>query len=364
MALITRASLPQEFTNIVSARLLLTPEPQYLHAQLFKMSLNASFSGIGSLGLPIPGRQFGTNGAAYASPTDGTLALSDGIYDQAIMVVPELGKGVGQTVSMNRPVYANTTYTQVSREVPGGTAISQVPINVGSEQVSITIRRFAGPYDPAQGKPAPYGVDRFDSTFMMHRAADIVSGNLKRDFDRTLDTFGVKLFDIAGTTVHPNGFTTDNDHTTVDAGPMSWALLQSVERQMDDASIPKFADGKRCIVLKPRQVEQLTLDPMYQRLARYFPAENPLFKGTYVSDVGDWKIFKSTQLTTVTNGSSVPVYYGQAFGPGAIGCGAGSMPECAFHTNDNYGLTSMVIWLWHAGFEVFDNRFIFSVRTS
>jgi hypothetical protein len=365
--LVNRASLPQEFFDITSPRLLLQPEPQFLHARLMKMAMSASFDLGGDLGLPIEGRSFGGNGAPYqTSPEEGRLMISDGIYDQAIMFVPELGKGPGHTIRMNRPSFQNTTYSQAAREVAPGATISVTPIALSSEQTSITIRRFAGPYDQANSRVAPLGVDRFDSKVMLHRAANIAGLNLKRDFDATLDFWGVKLFDQANTIVRPAGFAADNDHLAAGDGPMTWALLQSVERQMDEASIPYFPNGKRAMVLHPRQVEQLTLDPTYQRLTRYTPATNPFFNGTYVGAVGNWEIFKSVTLTKVTSsgGAQPQVYYGQAFGPGAIGAGVGEMPRAAYNTQDNYGETALVIWLFYAGFEVLDSRFIASVRTS
>ncbi len=367
MSLVSRATIPQEFFDTTSMRLLVQPEPMYLHAKLLKMALSASFDGNGgSLGLDIPGRVFGSSGADYQTDVEkGRLLLSDGLYSESVMFVSELGKAPGQTVRINRPAFANTTYTQASREVPANTTISTTPIAVGSEQTSITLRRFAGPYDSVNSRVAPMGVDRFDAKVMMHKPANIVSLNLKRDFDKTLDTFGVKLFDVATTIVRPAGFTSDNDHMEAGDGPMTWRMLQSMERQLDDLSIPYFGNGRRVAVLATRQIEQLTLDPTYQRLARYNEM-NPLFKGTYVSTIGNWDIFKSVTLTTVasTSGALPTVYYGQAFGPGAVGAGAGEMPRCAYNTNDNYGETALIIWLFYAGFEVLDTRFIGRFATS
>lgn len=363
--LVNRASLPQEFLDLTSARLLTQPEPMYLHARLMKMALNASFNFAGALGLPIAGRQFGTEGADYqTSVEEGRLVLSDGIYDSSVVFVPELGKQPGHTIRMNRPQFSDSTYTQASREVPSGSTISTTPIAVGSEQVAITVRRFAGPYDQANSRVAPMGIDRFDGNVMMHKPAHIVGLHLKRDFDKTLDKFGVLLFDQAKTVVRPSGFTADNDHVAAGDGPMSWVVLQSMERQLDELSIPYFPNGKRVCVLHPRQVEQLTLDPVFQRLARYTPSTNPLFNGTFVAEVGNWAIFKSVTLTSVTNSNSVKVYYGQAFGPGAVGAGISETPRVTHNTQDNYGETALLIWLMYAGFEVLDNRFIMSVRTS
>ncbi len=362
---INRATLPQEFFDRTTARLLLQPEPQYLHARLLKMALGASFDPLGSLGLPIQSREFGTNGATYTQNGEGRFVLSDGIYSETFQVVTELGKGEGHTIRMNRPVYANTKYEQKDREIPSGTVIDTTPSKIGSEQVSITVRRFAGPFNTTTNKVGPLGVDRFDAKFAMHKPAQMASLHLARDFDRTLDTFGVKLLDQANLIVRPDAeFTADNDHTEVGDGPMSWALLQNLERRMDEENIPQFANGKRVYVATPYQIEQLTLDPTYQRLARYEHASNPLYQGNYVADVGAWTIFKSNTLTKVTNANSIPVHYGQAFGPGSVGAGIGELPRAAYHTNDNYGETALVIWLMYAGFEVFDNRFIASVRTT
>ena len=364
MSIVQRATLPQEFFDVTSARLLIQPEPMYLHALLLKMALNASFDPDGLIGLPVAGRDFGAQGEAYASGNSGRLMLSDGLYDQAAIVIPELGKAPGHTVRINRPAFSNSTYTQSSREVASGATISVVPVGVGSDQTNVTLRRFAGPYDQTNARVAPFGIDRFDGSVMQHRPAQIVGLNLKRDFDRTIDTFGVQLFDNATTIVRPNGMASDSTPAIAGDYPFTWALLQSTERQLDELNIPYFPNGKRVMVLHPRQCEQLSTDPTYQRLARYDNSVNPLFKGTYFGSIGTWDIFKSTTLTSVTNGNSVKVYYGQAFGPGAIGAGCGGMPRTAYNTQDNFGETALVIWLWYAGFEVLDSRFIARITTS
>lgn len=366
MPQISRATLPQEFFDYYSSALLIQPEPMYLHARLIKMALNASFDVGSQLGLPLAGRQFGGTGEPYQSnPETGRLVLSDGLYDQSLHVVPELGSAPGHTIRINRPSYANTTYTQVSREVAAGTTISTTPVAVGSEQTSITVRRFAGPYDSVNSRVAPYGIDRFDGSVMLHRPAQIVGLNMKRDFDRTLDHFGVLLFDQANTIVRPTGMTDDNTPAVAGDFPFTWRLLQSTERQMDDANIPYFPNGKRVMALHPTQCEQLGNDAEFQRLARYDSTFNPLFNGTYFKTVGTWDLFKSTTLTTATaSPSNVTVRYAQAWGPGAVGCGAGEMPRVAYNSQDNYGETALVIWLWYAGFEVLDSRFIFRITTS
>lgn len=362
---INRATLPEEFFDVTSAGLLIEPEPQYLHAALLKMSLAASLDVGSMLGLMVPGREFGTKGAPYADAEAGRLLLSpDGLYDQTVHVVTELGKTPGHTVRLNRPSYTNTTYTFASREVGQNVTIATTPTTVDSDQIPVTLKRYAGPLDPVTGAVAPYGVDRFDGSVMLHRPAMIVGHNLKRDFDRTLDTFGVTLLDSGASIVRPAGFAADDDHAVAGDGPMSYAVMLSAERTLDDLNVPTFANGKRVMVLHPRQAEQLSSDAQFNRLAVFQQDFNPLFRGTYWRSVGQWDLFKSTRLTSVNNSSGVQVFRGQAFAPGAIGAGIGEMPRTAYNTQDNYGERALVIWLLYAGFATLDNRFIASIRTS
>lgn len=366
MAEINRATMPEEFYDITSTALLIQPEPQYLHCALIKAAMSASFdANAGDLLGFITERGFGNTGAAYLEdPAANRLAMADGLYDQVINVVPELGNAPGHTVRINRPAYEDTSYDQGSREIAASTTISVTPIAVGSEQTSITLKRFGGPFSTTQSAVAPIGVDRFDSTVQMHRAAGIAGLNLKRDFDKTVDFFGVQLLDNANTIIRPNGMV--NDETPAVAGdyPFTFSLFASAERQLDDANIPYFGNGKRVMVLHPGQTEQLSNDSQFLRQARYDKNMAPMYKGTYWNSIGTWDLFKSNTLTTFTNGNSIDVKYAQCFGPGCIGVGMGDMPRVWNSTQDNYGQQALVVWLWSAGFTTLDSRFIARITTS
>lgn len=364
MPQISRATLPEEFHDITSIKLLLEPEPQYLHAQLAKMAMSAYFDAESSLGLQIPGRQFGTNGAPYANAEDGRLTLSDGLFDQAVVFVSELGNSPGHTVRLNRPIFESTVYGLEERSVPAGALISQEPIAVKSAQVPITLQRLAGPYSVAQGQPAPIGVDRFDSKLSMHRSANIAGMNLKRDFDANLDHIMVKLFDQAAQIVRPAGMTDDDTPAVAGDYPMSLDIIAEAERKLDEANIPRFANGKRALVISPYQAEQLAKDTEFQRLAKFHVDFNPLFRGSMWADIGAFTIFKSNTLTKTANTNSVLVHRAQAFGPGAVGIGQGEMPRSAQSADDNYGENAKVIWIWYAGMATLDSRFTLSIRTS
>lgn len=362
---LSRATLPQEFFDITSAQLLTEPEPQYLHAKLIMLALAMSFQPDAGLGLPIAGRQFGDTGAPYGSNEADRLTLSDPIFGEAVRVVTEMGQeNVGHTVKINRPKFVDSTYTQAAREVPAGTTISTTPTNIGETQVSMTLKRWGGPYDNTQGKVAPLAVERFDAGRSIHSMAAIKDRHLKRDFDKTIDSFGVALFDSAATVTRPRGFTADNDSKAAGDAPLDYNTLARVCSAMDRRNIPVFPNGRRVFVAHPEQCQQLTDDRQFNKLAEFDKSVNPLFNGTYWKSIGELDIFKSTNLTIVNNSSAIPIRYAQAFGPTSIGVGAGGMPRTAYNTQDNYGETALVVWLWYAAFTCLDNRFLESVRTS
>lgn len=355
MAVITRASLPEEFFDITSAQLLLQPEPQYLHAQLAKMAIASDLATPGAIGF-MPGRTAGSDGAPYAMPNDGRLVLSDPIYGEAISAIVGLGQAPGHTIRMNRPRFTDSTYTEASREVTSGSTISVVPLDVGSEQVACTIKRFAGPYDGTNSRVAPYALDEFDAKMSVHKLAAMIGLHLKRDFDKWLDAVLVALYATVSTTVRPVGTTADNDATTADAFPLDVNTLFRVEETLDTANIPVFANGRRACILHPRQIRELKDDSQFGRYAQYDKAMNPLFT-SYVATVGKLDVFVSNTLTTSSNSSSITIYRGQAFGPGKVGMGVGQMPRVLHSSDDNYGLQAKVIWEFEAGFVNLDQRF-------
>lgn len=362
MSLIQRASLPSEFLDITSARLLKQPRAQYLYAQLWKMALGASLGVPSEVGLP--GRSSGGQGGPVDSLESASLMLDDGMASGAISVVPELGKGPGHTVRLNRPVFASTTYTQASREVPAGSDISTTGISLSAEQVPITLKRFAGPYDSINSVVAPYALDRFDAKLSIHSLANMIGVNLADDFDKFIDAVHVTLLDTASSVVRPTGFSADADFTAQESGPMDFNTISRVERALDEANIPTFPNGKRVMVIDPRQAQSLKDDTQFARYAEFHAPANPLLAKSYLKSVGTMDIFKSNTLDTDTNASSVVVHKAHAFGPGVLGSGIGELPRVMPSTSDNYGETAKVVWLLYAGFALLDNRFVVSVRTS
>jgi len=362
MAVVTRISLPEDFYDITSALLLRQPEPQYLHAILAKNALGAKLNGNASYGLP--GRGGPASGASLPDVTAHRLILSDPIASEAIMAVNE--GTVGHTIRMNRPKFSNTTYTEVSREVSSGSTISTTPIDLQMEQVPLTIKRFAGPYDSTNSRVAPIAIDEFDAKRSVHDLVEYRGMHLVRDFDKFLDSVMVLLFDsvTAANVVYPTGMTSDNSATTADAFPLDVNTLFRSEELLASSHIPRFSDGTYATVLTSRQVRELKDDDQFARYAQFQGAGlNPLLPG-FVGKVGKLMVYESNTLTTASNGSSVAIQYGQMFGPGKVGFAVSEMPRVLMSTDDNYGLQSKVIWEMEGGFANLDNRFGCSVRSS
>ena len=361
MPFITRASLPENFFDITSSMLLPQPQPQFVHCELWKSALSASLGGISALGLP--GRQISGAGADPGMFEQERLRLADPISSAAVKVVAELGskRAPGHTIRVNRPHFPTTTYTLASRTIPAGSTISTTPIDLSMEQVAITLLRLAGPY---RNTVQPYGIDRFDAGMGVHNLAALVGGHLKNDFDRFIDAVMVALLDGGSTALYPTGMNAVDDALAANAFNMDFDLLVRVEQEMDEGNVPVFPNGRRVIIVTPKQAAGLKLDPMFQRLVRTFPQVNPVLASSYIGSVGKFDVYVSNTLTQTDNSKSVPIQYGQAFGPGVVLSGVGALPRVAFSTNDNFGEHSLVIWVMYAGFSLSDNRFVVSVRST
>jgi hypothetical protein len=271
--------------------------------------------------------------------------------------------GPGNSVRINRPSYANTTYTDASRRVPSGSSISTVPIGVSSEQTNLTLFRYGGPYDQTNSRVAPIAIEAFDANMGVHKLVQIANNTLVRDFHRFIDAVQAALLDKAANVIYPLGMAADTDATVAGAFPMTFEQILRTERSADDLSLPTFGDGFRLAVLSPTQVAQLGQDSGYQRSAQFHPAYNQLFP-QYVASVSKTHIFKSTTLNAPTNSSSVAINYGHFIAPGALLGGMGRRPSCRPSTDDNYGETAKVVWLADLAFGLADNRFVLSMRSS
>lgn len=357
---ISRVSLPENFYDVTSAKLLAQPEPQYPLASLFLSAIGSALPIPSGLGLD--GRQVPSAGQAYASANRDRLELAQALPGSLFALGIDFAKTPGSTVRINRPAFADTTYTQASRKVASGASISTTPITIGSEQTHLVLERFAGPYDSSNSRVAPFAIEAFDANMGIHSTTSMVGTHLSRDFHKFLDAVHVVL-GSSGDAIYPDGMSAVDDATTADSFPMTVEQLSRTEQDMDEDHLPRLPDGKRVLMLTAKQWKQLKHDPEYEANAHEHPEFNLLFS-SYKAAVGGFHIFVSETLSKTVNSSTVPVHRGIALAPGAFMGGMGRPPRVASSTDDNYAETAKVIWLADLAFGITDSRFFRSVRSA
>lgn len=363
MGVVSRVELPEEFYDRTSDKLLLAPDNYYLFAKLALGALGNDLEIPEELGLP--GRTVSGSGADYVTPESQRLDLNEGaqLLQEAFAAKFNFDGEPGDMIRVNRPLYQDTDYAEDNRRVAANQSISTTPITIGSEQSDITLVRYAGPYDIANNRVAPYGIDAKDAKMGVHKLSKMVGFHMKRDYHKFIDYQYVLFGESSSQVAMPKGFSVDNDISAAGAAPLDFYTIKHAERLLDEANIPYFPNtGRRILVITPQQWEEVADDAQFARYAEFHKEMNALFP-EYLKTVGKFDIFKSNTLRKVTNGSSVPVNRGLAFGPGMFGIGQAGMPEVIPSTDDNYKQTAKVIWVSLLAFKLFDNRFGISVRT-
>lgn len=369
---IARVSLPNEFFDRTSEKMLVQPEPQYLWARLlFMAAAQAELRrGVGPLGISAD-RSVGGSGAGVPGLQEMQLMLADSIRSEAIFVSDELApEKVGHTIRMNRPVFGGGGYTEAARTIAASQSISTVPVDLAQEQVSITIKRVAGPYDTTNSRVAPRAIDRFDAQHSVHSIAEIVGLDLSRDRMKYADTVIGSLFDTvaSGSVLYPGDstFSLATDATALATNgdrPFDAETCFRVEQKLNDLYIPHFANGKYMLVVTPQQARQLRSDRDFQRLAVFERENNPL-NVAYVGTLGGLEVYASSTNTVDTSTvSGVSIHHAVAFGPGHVGYANSGPCRVIASTDDNYGETAKVVWCAYEGAAVLDSRFAVAVHS-
>jgi len=357
---VSRITLPENFFDITSSKLLVQPEPQYPLAGLFLSAIGASLPTPSGMGLD--GRQVPNAGAAYSAADRDRLMLAQTLPSSLFALGIDFAKQMGSTVRINRPSFADTTYTVASRKVASGATISTTPIDVGAEQTHLVLERYAGPYDNTNTRVAPFAIESFDANMGVHSAASMVGTHLARDFHKFLDAVHVVLGSL-GSALYPDGMSAVDDATVADSFPMSVEQLSRTEQSMDEGHLPKLPDGKRVLMITAKQWKQLKHDAEYASNSSFHKEFNVLF-GNYVGTVCGFHVFISETLSKATNSSTVAVHRGIAMAPGCFMAGMGRAPRVASSTDDNYGEAAKVVWIADLAFGITDSRFFRSVRSA
>jgi len=364
----SRVTLPAEFFDQTSAMMLRQPEPAYVFAQLaFAANARAELMATDPGSLFAAGRPpLPSSGAAVPPFSSNQLQIGALPVSESIAVVAELGqKGLGHTIRINRPIFSGGGYTEKDRIIGSQQTISVTPIEVGMEQVALTVKRYVGPFASGGSVPQPYAIDRLDAGRSVHGLAGIVGMNLSRDRMKWLDTVMGLLFDGAvSNVVRAGGISADASFPTVGEQPFDLDTLFRAEELLSAANIPRFSDGRYQAIISPRQMRQLRLDPDFSNQAKEDTQYNLLTGGAWINVGPGIRVAQSTTIQTDTATiSGQTIQRGVMFGPGAVGYGIDDACRVAPSTDDNYGETAKVIWIAYEGFGLLDESFLCSMRS-
>lgn len=354
-----RAELPAEFQDYTDSKLLVQPQNQYPYCSLFKSALAIRLAGAAL----DKARSPSGGGDAYIDASQDRLMLASRIPTALFQVKADFNKTRGHVIKFNRPKFTSTTYTLASRQVKTNQTISTTPANImDSEQNKLEIVRVAGPYDSTNSAPAPIAIEDFDANLSVHDLYDMAGTHLVEDFDHFLDAWLVATADSGtGATVYPEGMTANDDATQAGQYPFTYEQTSRASKEMDEANLPRFNNGRRMMMVTPTGKKQLKDDPQFARYAEAHTSQNPLFPG-YFGSTPEFDFGLSNTLTTASNSSSVAVHYGHAIAPGAFMAGTGRAPRMALASDDNYGETPKIIWLADLANGLADSRFVKSIR--
>lgn len=367
-AVIGRNSLPQEFLDLTSARMLLQPEPEYMFARMIFMGwAQAELTAAGMIGVS-PERAAPDHGAAVPPLSGDQLVLNDSVRGDAIIVDPSLFNedqgAVGHSIRFNRPSFTNTTYTEVARQIDMVNSITTTGVTFSAEQVSITTKLVGGPYDPANSRIAPFPVAIFDAQRSIHSLAQHVGLQLQRDRMKYLDSIIAGYYCGGGAnSVYPgdaaNALASVNTaFATAGDRPMDVETIYRAEEKLQTNNVPRFGNGKYMCVLNPTQVRQLRSDPEFRQSSVFQPDKNPLSQ-SFIGEVGTGvEVYVSTTVPSASNSNNVTYHKGTMFGPGAVGYAPSWKCHTRAFNEDNAGLTPKVIWVAGEGHSILDNRFI------
>lgn len=252
----------------------------------------------------------------------------------------------GKVILFDRPVLPTGTFTEASRRLTEGTAIGTDSLAVTMDQVSLTVREYAGPHDGSAIKP--FGITEFLKKRAKHDLVGLIGSHMRRDRIKFLDQTIMDLLLAATTVVTPNGVT----EAAIAAGQVATASwLRALNKTMKDALIPTFPNGNWRLIINTRDEQNLLADTEYREANRYLGLQNPVFKG-HIGTFAGFDIMSSTRFPTKAVGaaSAVTGYQGVAFGPYGVGHGVGMEPQIRAANDTDFGRQERVLWVAHECF--------------
>lgn len=358
MSIATSGTLTQEFTDQLSMELLRAPDSQWVFATL------ADAARAGALGIPEIMGRMGASGAANA------MNNAMGSIDR----MTEAGRGFckvvmepsqpGKNVLIDRPVYLAGDFGEAARRLTEGTPIDTANLNAPTmQQVSVTLREYAGPMKADGSAVAPLAISEFLKNRARHDIVEYMGMHLRRDRNLFVDSTIRDLLLSTSNVTTPGDTATGS--MTAGGSPMTEATLAEVKLRLLSRKIAPFPNGNYMLVLDPQHDKDLHADSAFREITRYQVDKGPLLSG-YQTSYGGFDICISTNLPTVAVGSagSVTGYQAVAFGPEAIGWAIGDDCTARRSKADDFGRQDLVIWRAIEGWALLNEDFVEKIVTS
>ncbi len=352
------------------------PEPQYFFAKLAmagrlkKATMDAGlqtvqqFVSLAGEGAPVP------------NELDQLIRIADDQLPDAIFYNEDDTKSKGDSIRLQRVVFAGGGYSEDARRVQAGALTSEVGQSITTEEVSISLKQFEGPYNTAIGAVSPYEIPIFDAKKLNAQKSiiDTVSLQLNRDYMKWLDSVVKEYFYRTDNMTLPSGVA--NAAAFTNGGTKYFSLQQIAEakRTLRNREWAAFPNGRYACIVPTDFQTQMLQDPVWRELTRnnQNPAaqKNPIFGfiGSY-QDVDFYEVSNSS-LKTYAPGATVPGTLGGTvaagvnlveailLGPGGVGMVSTGEPKPYFSDSTNFGKRGAVIWRADHGFQTLDDRAI------
>lgn len=372
--------LSAEFTDRLTQRLLIVPDPQFVFARwAYASAAKAGMQQIDAYNMgmlqlqegrvPDVGALANTNWA-MSSGMGGPLMLAGQNFTFPDMIQMETSAAQpGTTIKVNRPRFTDGLTTLANRRIAPQTKLAGNTQSVTRDQIDVTIYEFGGPGD-VNGNVVPLSLSLFAQARAAHDLLSDFGNQLRRDRYKFLDDTIIGYL-VAAAESNANGITRGADAASnavlVGGGneAMTLDLIFKAVEQLKTRYVPGIGfDGRYVAVLHPHQIQQLKNDPRYQPLG-VFNNYNVLFPG-YVGVVENVVLCESQRMPVPTNlgAGSVTGYKGLVCAPMALTWALAKDAWTARDKADDFGRFARFVWLAHEGWAIQDATFVQEILTT
>lgn len=259
-------------------------------------------------------------------------------------VEPQMGtvEPGAKTVTFNQPDLPTGTYTEASRRLTEGTAITANSKAITMSTKTLTLREYGGPYDGSA--VTPFGVTEKLRKMAKHDVVPLIGQFMRRDRNKWLDYIRRESM-LAATLVQTPD---DSDEGVIAAGQgASAAWLRRMNKKMKDNLVPTFANGRWKLIITTQQEQELKTDPEIQAAFREFAAANPILQRGQLGFYENFDIYVDTLMYTksVGSGGLITGQQSVAFGPYHLGTLTVMPPEIREADDTDFGRMQRIMWI-------------------